>query len=888
MKRVYHRTLSVFVALIIIVTLVPVMVVEVIANFDWAWPVLGRGQETPYRGFTGSNPNTHHSGVDLNNNHGAGADAPIVAVADGVINSSRSFDHCPHINFTTAGCTEAHNNTYGNSVVIDHGNGMSTRYGHLRQAGIRLSGEVKKGDIIGYVGSSGMSTNYHLHFEVMRDGVRVNPLNAEFRYTKFEPHATRADYIGEEFVTRIMRSHTNDVLTNINGTTTWRAMNGENKNQMFRFKRVDNDNIYRITSEADGKFLDVAYGTEEYSRVYFGSEAPNANNQLFRIERREDGQIMISPKSGSRWVLDGAGNPANLEGNAIWTYTRTNSPNQNQWFRIHTVRRDDRLDDDFYAVVGNGGNFENVLTNENGMTKWRPDNGSRSQIMRFHRHSDDNTYTVSALSDGKALDVDIGGGTENGRRIYFGDKHDRENQRFWIERRANGNIMLGSRSNFRWVVDGAGNSSTLGGNQLYTFMRNDTAAQWLGLRIIENVNKDLAETSIGSQITRGQRMEKGQCLLSDNRKFKAVMQYDGNFVVYNTLGVSLFGTGKENRGNYFILQNDGNLVVYGSGGNVEWSPNKTASRLKMQDDGNLVATNASGQVVWASDTVSRGTGVFNTINVPTAPQNFTVTAGNAVSTLSWSAPASNGGGAITRYEVSSNGGTSWVTASSNISHTFTGLINGTTYAFGVRAVNSAGGGAVASRSATPGLPTAPQNITATSGNGQITLNWNAPANDNGSPIIRYEVVMGYTDDWVEWIAVGNNTSYTFTGLNNGQYYMFRVRAVNSNGNSPSATLAVILPPNLDENLQIIVVDNSIQIYNPTDNAVSCKGLYITDNYDNTFQWQMPSLIIQAGATIPIGELKRGQVNFDVALAERLYLIEATGDIVDMWERKLQS
>jgi len=86
---------------------------------------------------------------------------------------------------------------------------------------------------------------------------------------------------------------------------------------------------------------------------------------------------------------------------------------------------------------------------------------------------------------------------------------------------------------------------------------------------------------------------------------------------------------------------------------------------------------------------------------PTAPQNFTATAGDTEVALSWTAPTSDGGSAITGYEVSSDNGATWVAADSNTDHTFTGLTNGTAYIFRVRAVNIAGVGAEASETATP-------------------------------------------------------------------------------------------------------------------------------------------------------------------------------------------
>jgi uncharacterized repeat protein (TIGR02543 family) len=90
--------------------------------------------------------------------------------------------------------------------------------------------------------------------------------------------------------------------------------------------------------------------------------------------------------------------------------------------------------------------------------------------------------------------------------------------------------------------------------------------------------------------------------------------------------------------------------------------------------------------------------------VPTVPQNFIATPGDGQVALSWTAPASDGGAVISHYEVSADDGTTWVTASTSISHTFTGLTNSTEYTFKVRAVNSEGPGAEARATATPIAP----------------------------------------------------------------------------------------------------------------------------------------------------------------------------------------
>ncbi|MDD2221342.1 MAG: fibronectin type III domain-containing protein, partial [Clostridia bacterium] len=78
------------------------------------------------------------------------------------------------------------------------------------------------------------------------------------------------------------------------------------------------------------------------------------------------------------------------------------------------------------------------------------------------------------------------------------------------------------------------------------------------------------------------------------------------------------------------------------------------------------------------------------VTVPAAPQSLNATPGDGQVALSWTAPASDGGAAITGYEVSKDNGASWVDAGLSTSYSFTSLINGTAYTFKVRAVNSAG------------------------------------------------------------------------------------------------------------------------------------------------------------------------------------------------------
>jgi murein DD-endopeptidase MepM/ murein hydrolase activator NlpD len=66
---------------------------------------------------------------------------------------------------------------YGNNVIVDHGFGYKTLYAHMNDFNVRLGQKVKRGDIIGFVGNTGFSTGPHLHYEVIKNNEKVNPIN---------------------------------------------------------------------------------------------------------------------------------------------------------------------------------------------------------------------------------------------------------------------------------------------------------------------------------------------------------------------------------------------------------------------------------------------------------------------------------------------------------------------------------------------------------------------------------------------------------------------------------------------------------------------------------------------------------------------------------------
>jgi uncharacterized repeat protein (TIGR02543 family) len=138
--------------------------------------------------------------------------------------------------------------------------------------------------------------------------------------------------------------------------------------------------------------------------------------------------------------------------------------------------------------------------------------------------------------------------------------------------------------------------------------------------------------------------------------------------------------------------------------------------------------------------------VGNPVAAPDAPQSLTATPGDGQMALSWATPASDGGSAITKYQVSKDNGANWTDVGLNTSHTFTGLTNGTAYTFNVRAVNGAGSGAEASTTATP--TAAPVTAYTVAVNGSHAATTGAGSYAQGATVT---------------INAGSRSSYTFAG-----------------------------------------------------------------------------------------------------------------------------
>ena len=165
-------------------------------------------------------------------------------------------------------------------------------------------------------------------------------------------------------------------------------------------------------------------------------------------------------------------------------------------------------------------------------------------------------------------------------------------------------------------------------------------------------------------------------------------------------------------------------------------------------------------------------------------------AGSGALSLAWTAPASNGGSAITDYLVEYRTSPSgpWTTFNDGVSTatstTITGLVNGTAHDVRISAINVAGTGTVSSSvTAMPGIaPDAPTGLSLTAGNGQLSASWTAPANTGGSPINDYAIEYRFSPSgpWTVFAdGISTATTATITGLGAGSTFDVRIRAANS-------------------------------------------------------------------------------------------------------------
>lgn len=215
----------------------------------------------------------------------------------------------------------------------------------------------------------------------------------------------------------------------------------------------------------------------------------------------------------------------------------------------------------------------------------------------------------------------------------------------------------------------------------------------------------------------------------------------------------------------------------------------------------LGLTNGTSYFVSVTATNTDGSGPPSAVatvtpaTVPGAPTGLFATAGNAQATVTWSAPASNGGAAITHYVVtaSGSGGQTCTWSSGAFTCTVTGLVNGAQYTFTVVAQNRAGSSpaSAASNTVMPiGAPPSPTGASATAGDQQATVSCTAPVTNGGATITSYTATASPGGAH----ASAPSCPITVTGLTDGTAYTFTVTVTNTLGTSPPSTASNAVTP----------------------------------------------------------------------------------------------
>lgn len=240
----------------------------------------------------------------------------------------------------------------------------------------------------------------------------------------------------------------------------------------------------------------------------------------------------------------------------------------------------------------------------------------------------------------------------------------------------------------------------------------------------------------------------------------------------------------------------------------QWATTAAAAALLLALAPGSAASAAAPSIPSTTSTTSLA--ALAVVSVPSAPTSVAVTSSGTSATLTWAAPASTGGAAVSSYVVSRDGKDStgygaWsgsVSATTR-SATFNQLVPGATYRLSVRAVNSAGAGTTATVSVTMTSTTArasaPRGVGAqpSATGGTATLTWSPPAASGGAPVTGYRVARNGVDStgtgsWSTTVAASVR-QHVFGSLVPGQTYTLTVQAVTSLGTGTSASVTVLVP-----------------------------------------------------------------------------------------------
>ncbi|HME55354.1 MAG TPA: PQQ-binding-like beta-propeller repeat protein [Candidatus Lokiarchaeia archaeon] len=276
-----------------------------------------------------------------------------------------------------------------------------------------------------------------------------------------------------------------------------------------------------------------------------------------------------------------------------------------------------------------------------------------------------------------------------------------------------------------------------------------------------------------------------------------------------------------------------NYTTYGI---VQASPVVASGRMYVgSGDGKVYCLNATtGEFIWSYFTTSSGidssAAIANghmyvgggdaslyclpMIFPPSAPRNLQASGESKQVVLAWQTPAGNGGSPIVNYNIYRGTSAGIETMLTNIGNvttwTDTLVASGQTYYYEVSAVSNAGEGPRSNEANATALavPLPPCGLVASAGNGQVVLEWQSPASNGGAAIKNYTIYRGTSPGGeTNLTTIGNVTTWTDTGVANGQTYYYKASATNAVGEGPlsieadATPLTSITSPSAPQNLQ---------------------------------------------------------------------------------------
>ncbi|MEM3413787.1 MAG: kelch repeat-containing protein, partial [Thermoplasmata archaeon] len=184
------------------------------------------------------------------------------------------------------------------------------------------------------------------------------------------------------------------------------------------------------------------------------------------------------------------------------------------------------------------------------------------------------------------------------------------------------------------------------------------------------------------------------------------------------------------------------------------------------------------------------TWVLNLGTAPSPPRNLVAKAGHGKIFLQWETPGSDGGSPITSYKIyrgTSSGNLTYLTTVGNqLNYTDAAVTVGTTYYYAVSAVNTIGESGLSNEASatplSPSVPSVPRNFTVVSSFENVTLGWEPPLDDGGTPVIGYRLYRGNTStNLLLYAELGNQLTYKDTNVSVGKVYYYALSALNNIG-----------------------------------------------------------------------------------------------------------